>query len=251
VLHRFGLVMMRWVSLQRLHLELRESADTERNWKIFSAFPYDVKTFLHLRGVHKSQLGQDLLAVGVSQAKRDGFFVEFGATDGIGLSNTHLLEKELGWTGILAEPGKNWHNSLHANRRCQIVTNALWSRSGEKINFLEASVPELSTLSSFVQSDCHVREGSVYEVESITLMDLLEQNGAPGFIDFLSVDTEGSELEILSVFDFEKYRFGLLCIEHNYRPQREDVASLLERNGYVRILSDVSLWDSWFVQKGS
>jgi len=251
VLQKFGLVMMRKVTHQKLNLALKESADAERKWRIFAAFPYDPRTFFSLLGAHKSQLGQDLLAVGVSQAKQNGFFVEFGATDGISLSNTHLLEKELGWTGILAEPGKNWHAALQSNRTAEIVKYAVWSQSGEKLSFLEASVPELSTLTSFIKSDHHIRKGRVYEVESISLMDLLEQKQAPFFIDFLSIDTEGSEFDILSSFDFKKYSFGLLCIEHNYSPQWEAVASLLQENGYERILSEVSLWDSWFVPKES
>ena len=63
----------------------------------------------------KSQLGQEIFALIENDFKRDGFFVEFGATNGLELSNTHLLEKEFGWTGILAEPAKTWHEDLYKN----------------------------------------------------------------------------------------------------------------------------------------
>ena len=115
------------------------------------------------------------------------------------------------------------------------------------MKFLETSAPELSTLKRFSGSDQHVRKGTTYEVETLTLMDLLLSMKAPPYIDFISIDTEGSEFEILKNFDFSKFSFGLLCIEHNYTSSRESVLSLLQNNGYERILEDVSRWDGWFV----
>src|ERR1017187_1984592 len=52
--------------------------------------------------ISKSQLRQDLMVLSELDFKRGGYFVEFGATNGVTLSNTYLLEKEYGWTGILA-----------------------------------------------------------------------------------------------------------------------------------------------------
>lgn len=44
--------------------------------------------------------------------KKMVFFVEFGATNGVDLSNTHILEKKFNWDGVLAEPAHIWHSAL-------------------------------------------------------------------------------------------------------------------------------------------
>lgn len=79
-----------------------------------------------------------------SEFKRHGLFVEFGATNGLDLSNTWLLEKQFGWTGILAEPATVWHEDLKRNRTGSIDERCVWSRSGEALQFSETAVPELS-----------------------------------------------------------------------------------------------------------
>ena len=67
-----------------------------------------------------SQQAQDLFVIAELHGKRNGFFVEFGATNGLELSNSLVLEQQLGWKGILAEPARYWHEALHRNRNCGI-----------------------------------------------------------------------------------------------------------------------------------
>ena len=78
-----------------------------------------------LRGQCHSQLKQDLFVLLETGFKRGGYFVEFGATNGIDLSNTYLLEREFGWTGILAEPATAWHEALQRNRNAIIDTDCV------------------------------------------------------------------------------------------------------------------------------
>ena len=85
----------------------------------------------------KSQLKQDIFVLLETDFKKNGFFVEFGATNGINISNTHILEKKFNWDGILAEPSKQWHKDLKNNRSAKIETNCVWSKSGESLNFME------------------------------------------------------------------------------------------------------------------
>ena len=200
----------------------------------------------------KSQLQQDLFVLLSFKFKNDGFYVEFGATDGIGLSNTYMLEKNFGWRGILAEPAKSWHSSLRKNRSAVIETKCIWKESGKVLQFNETKEGELSTLDSFSNKDMHAhsRENGIrYEVETISLLDLLVEYKAPKFIDYLSIDTEGSEFEILENFDFNEYTFGFISCEHNFTDNRFKVFELLSGRGYVRVFEQFSQFDDWYLHK--
>jgi FkbM family methyltransferase len=202
----------------------------------------------------KSQLGQDLLALIGSGAKKKGVFVEFGAADGVALSNSFLLEKEFGWSGILCEPSRSWHEDLKKNRSCTIEFRCVYSRTGEQIGFSENYIGELSGITEFTGDDHHGlinRTIDSYQVETISLLDLLAQHNAPKHVDFLSVDTEGSEFEILNAFDFSTYSFGAICVEHNYLENRPKVKALLEANGYRQVYPELSEYDDWFVPKAN
>ena len=67
-------------------------------------------------------------------------------------------------------------------------------------------------------------------------------------MDYLSIDTEGSEFEILAKFDFDKYEFEIITCEHNYTDAREKLHRLLTSKGYVRKFEDISLFDDWYTK---
>lgn len=222
--------------------------------KILSSYPstknLTLGQSLEIVGNAKSQLGQDVLALAQIGVERAGFFVEFGATNGLDLSNTYLLEKSFGWKGILCEPGKEWHEDLNLNRSSSVDTRCVYSSTGETIEFSETSIGELSTISSYLKSDANRmlrKKASSYLVETVTLEDLLLTHSAPSYIDFLSIDTEGSEYEILNAFDFSRYSFGLICVEHNFANNRERIRQLLSANGYSQVLAEFSAFDDWYV----
>lgn len=203
-------------------------------------------------GHSTSQLGQDLLALIVSRFKHQGYFVEFGATNGKDLSNSFMLEKKYGWNGILAEPAVSWHKYLEENRNCFLEFKCVWKESNAELIFNEVPYLELSTIDTFSYEDMHLQDrkfGRRYLVETITLNEMLLKYSAPYFIDYLSVDTEGSEYEILRSFDFSKHKFAFISCEHNFTSNRERIAELLSLNGYKRILENVSKFDDWFVHE--
>lgn len=186
------------------------------------------------------------------QEKRRGFFVEFGAQDGVELSNTYLLEKGYEWNGILAEPSRLWPEVLKKNRHCALDFRCVWTMSNTQIEFLQAPEDGLSTISKFADIDAHAperKDGIKYLVEAVSLNDLLKQHNAPTTIDYISVDTEGSEYDILSAFDFNAFDVRIFSIEHNYTDTREKILSLMTSKGYVRKFDLLSGPDDWYVKK--
>jgi len=230
--------------VQEALVELRDTPAPEA----FSAITFMMSQAAEAKG----QLFQDLWALWASGLKTGGYFVEFGAASGVELSNTWLLEKKMGWRGILAEPNPVFHESLRVNRSCDVTAKCVFTHTGDQLEFLASHIPELGRLASVPVSDMHeerrTRRPQVITVETISLNDLLIEHGAPRTIDYLSIDTEGSELQILEAFDFERWDVSSITVEHNFTPQRQALYDLLTVRGYRRQLEGVSLYDDWYLK---
>lgn len=269
-IHLLGIELMKETSFKKLisfqGKVIRENADLKFSLNRMSALieatnsasqsEFSFEGFMHFLTkkvlASKSQVFQDLFVLYCLKEKTNGFFVEFGATDGVGLSNTFLLETEYNWRGILAEPGKIWEAGLKQNRNCFIDNRCIWSRSGETVIFNETANPELSTIDSFARGDFFSEERKnckPYAVETLSLNDLLGFYNAPESIDYLSIDTEGSEYEILNSFNFSKYSIRIITVEHNFSPKRDDIFKLLVRNGYKRVFETISMFDDWYIRE--
>jgi FkbM family methyltransferase len=187
----------------------------------------------------------------MTNRKEGGYFVDFGATDGIELSNSYLLEKSYKWNGIVAEPSRHFHQLLTRNRSCAVDLECVSDMTGQTVTFNEVSGSGLSSMAEYADSDWHgdERRGSVqYDVRTVSLNDLLDRHGAPARIDYLSIDTEGSELAILSALDFESHLPLIITVEHNFVDEkRAAMAKLLERQGYRRRFETLSMFDDWYV----
>jgi len=198
----------------------------------------------------KSQICQDWFVLESLNYKKSGYFVEVGAASGVELSNTFLLEKKYEWDGILSEPFPGWKESLEVNRSCKKDFRCVYSESGKKVKFNQTKEKEYSTISTFSNSDKHQskrRNFSQYEIATVTLNDLLKEHKAPLEIDYLSIDTEGSEYEILKNLDFKKYSFKVITVEHNNTVNKTLIDKLLEKNGYKKQLEELSQFESWFI----
>jgi FkbM family methyltransferase len=197
-----------------------------------------------------AQLHQDLWVLAETKRRLGGFFVEIGAFDGIEHSNTYLLEKEFGWTGILVEPNPAYHSVLRERRSAALSTSAVYSTTG-KVDFMHVGAAAvLSGIAKHAFSDRHAqlrsRDSDVITVDTLTLNDLLRNYGAPNKVDYISIDTEGSEFEILAAFDFDAFDVRLFSIEHNFTPREVDTDKLMRRHGYRRVYRRASFFDAWY-----
>ena len=201
-----------------------------------------------------SQISQDLLVLYFSQSKKDGFFVEIGAADGFYLSNTLILEN-FGWKGIIAEPLPRWHQKIR-QRKCHVDLRCVYEKSNSKLIFEDVfGNPELSGISEDLDQDNNAslrKNTKKLEVNTISLNDLLEEYKAPNNIDYISIDTEGSEYKILKNFNFNKYDVVIFTIEHNFiETKRNNVLQLMSANNYVRVFQKISQWDDWYIKKNN
>lgn len=214
-------------------------------------FPKKAGEILRYLPISRSQLRQDLFVLSQLNFKKKGFFVEFGAADGFKLSNTYILEKNFNWKGIISEPAKIFHKKLTLNRHCVIEKRIIWKVSNQNLKFKETSIPDLSTISKFSNSDnWSKRRGKKYKqynLNTISLIDLLKKYKAPKVIDYLSIDTEGSEFEILKNFNFSMFTFKIITCEHNFTKNRQKIFNLLTQKGYVRKFKNLSQFDDWYI----
>ena len=191
---------------------------------------------LENRQFARSQLGQDLWVAFLldcwnldSPFRRQGYFVEFGAFDGVHLSNSVQ------------------------RRFCHIDPRCVWGRSGDVVSFNQ--VPgneELATADICSNADLHgqtrAAQKSLIQVQTVSLNDLLREWDAPRVIDYISIDTEGSEHEILKAFDFGAHAFRTLTVEHNFSDKREPIHQLLSAAGYVRVGRSVERFDDLYIK---
>lgn len=176
---------------------------------------------------YTSQIGQDkILNENYFKNKRNGTFIDIGAHDGVTHSNTYFFEKELEWSGICFEPLPTVFKRLQNNRTC-ICINACVSKVEGFLKFfaVEGYAEMLSGLVDTydprhlerLQKEIAIFGGkyAIIDVPCVRLNKILEEHKIQK-IDLLSIDTEGSELEILQSIDFSVLSIWAITVENNY-----------------------------------
>jgi FkbM family methyltransferase len=189
-----------------------------------------------------SQVKQDLWVLEMLKNKKNGYFLDIGAFDGIEFSNSYLLEKEFGWTGLCVEAHPINFSSLVKNRKCECANFALTNFCGEVM--FDSNCGLSSKISS-----------NGYKIKAIDFKQLFIEFNVPRNIDYLSLDIEGNESVALSAFPFDLYKCSLITIEHNLylgdSSNKNKIKNILLMNGYKIHRENVddsgAIFEDWYV----
>lgn len=174
--------------------------------------------------------------------KQNGFFIEIGAHDGISFSNSLFFEKNRNWEGICIEPNPTVFDKLVKNRN-SINLNVCIGNSNDTVKFTQivGCAEMLSGVSNKydirhlerIKKEISINGGEIksIEVQMVCLETISQINGR--CIDFISIDTEGNEFDIVKSIDFKKICVRVLVIENNYNDK--NLAGFLRNKNYILI----------------
>jgi FkbM family methyltransferase len=222
------------MNLSPVYRKLYRLEETIRDIERYSRYNY-LRHYCTPKTIHvQSQYGQDIFVESVLGGKRKGTFLEVGALDGITASNTYYLEKALGWTGILIEANPQYYALLAKNRsQCQCVQSCI-SDTSETVEFVDHGGLSGIKGQLSVQHTESTGNAPVIRLPTEPLQAVLDKLQTH-HLDYLSVDTEGSELSVLKSVDYSHTDITLIGVEVNYRDYDRSfkpLSDFLQRKGY-------------------
>ena len=195
-----------------------------------------------LSNSYRAQNGEDRWLEKYFKGKRDGFYVEVGAYDGSHLSNTYHFES-IGWTGVLVEPDPVMAAQCRRNRPASRTFACAVVGPGDGAEIVFYRVAEGQVYSTTYPSPSHRQRldkmGLQWEeirVPARTLDSILAE-AAPARIDFVSIDVEGGELQVLGGFDIRRWQPAIVIVETNARLRDPATRDYFVRHGYAYLHS--------------
>tara|TARA_B100001057_G_C22771622_1_gene919830 strand:+ start:684 stop:1382 length:699 start_codon:yes stop_codon:yes gene_type:complete len=195
-------------------------------------------------GSSKSQVYQDLFVIYYSKLKRGGTFIEIGGGNGKTISNTYLHEKKYKWNGVICEPVRKSHKQIKSIRKAKLEKRPIGKFCKNKIYFFENNDPYQSSLQ---KSENSLKK---YQTDSICLNHLIKFHKLKKIIDYISIDTEGNEIDIIQNFNFKKYKVNFFTIEHNFDShKRKKIFDIMIKNKFKRVYTSLSYMDDWYINQ--
>ena len=170
---------------------------------------------------YTSQAGQDkMIKKNFFDGKKNGFFIEIGAYDGISGSNCYHFERFLNWDGVAIEPSTVQFEKLKKNRKCKVLNNAI-SDEVKEVEFIQVTegLTRMSGIndSSFKRNINIISNNQLSKTKSIRLKTITFDQIIPKNIDidYLSIDIEGGEMNLLKSIDFKINNIKVISVENN------------------------------------
>jgi FkbM family methyltransferase len=163
---------------------------------------------------------------------KDGTFLEIGGCDGVLFSNTKTLEDHFGFTGVLIEPQPEFYSQLVKNRpNCKCYNYAVSNTDDEEIEFIGDNAE--GGIKSITNTDLSkFPEWNTYKVKNKKMHNIIEESGLK-YIDFMIIDVEGSELEVLKSIDFSFPIFCIIIEAHSCEQEKNKIfGSYLKSKGF-------------------
>jgi len=229
-----NVVLHKPLDIENIHKYIRHVNSHDTYYKEFPLLYY-------------SQIGQDRYYIEqVAKFKCNGIFLDIGAYDGITGSNSYFLEKNLNWKGLLIECNPEIVNECRKNRNAYICDKAIYKESNTMIDFIiprgkeiTGGKAQLSGIKDYLREESiscfneSYKEHTIIKVATININELLEQYDMY-IIDYMSLDIEGYELEILKQIDFNKYKILYLTVDHACIPRyQNEINTYLLSQGYI------------------
>ena len=194
--------------------------------------------------------GEDLIISDLTKNIKNGFYVDAGCYHPLHLSNTYLLYKR-SWTGInidISEFSIKLFNYLRPN---DVNINSAVSNMEKEISFYyQKKLSQLSTIKKAISNER--MQGNIKEkkIKSLKLNSILNQSKFKNRqIDFLNIDVEGADFEVLKSLNFTIYEPKIICIEIMDKNIFESkIYNFLKDINYKKIWSSKSSFNHIFLK---
>jgi len=205
-----------------------------------------------------SQEGQDeYLEKFIFKGFKNGFFMDIGAHDGVSINNTLYFEKNNNWTGMNIEANEVVFQQLVKNRpKCTNLNVAVCNNDGTAEFIVNTGYTEMiSGLKNYYDPRHFSRlkrennqTGAISEIKKVATykVSTICQNYGIKHIDYLSIDVEGAEFDIIKSIDFENVFIDVIDFENNFDDVSRPIIKYLEEKGFIvcHITTDIFMINS-------
>jgi len=192
-----------------------------------------------------SQENQDkYLEENIFKGYKNGFFIDVGAHDGVTINNTLYFEKNNNWKGINIEPIENVYNKLVINRpKCININCAVYNNDGETdficnngytemISGIKDTFDERHNMRLLYENSIMGSTTELIKVKTLKLKTILDKYNIR-HVNYLSIDVEGAEFEVIKSIDFDKVFIDVIGFENNYEDTSIPIVKYLENKNYI------------------